>query len=71
MAQIVKIRQKSPEFPKKKRFEELPKKELPVRPLKISKANEEEQNNKRGRAGNVWPFSPTQKAKVIENGKRI
>lgn len=70
MAQIIKIQQKSPEIPKKKRFEELPKKESPVKPLKITKANKEE--NKRPRVGNFqMGINPYGKAKIIEDGRKI
>lgn len=70
MAQIIKIKQKSPEIPKKKRFTELPRKESPVKPLKISRAAEEE--NKRSRAGKVQMAPNLQgKPKIIEDGRKI
>ena len=70
MSQIVKIQQKSPEFPKKKRFDELPRKELPVKPLRISRAKEQE--NKRPRNGNFqMGVIPDKKAKIIEDGRKL
>lgn len=70
MAQVIKIKQKSPEIPKKKRFEELPKKELPVKPLRISRANNED-SRKKVRNGWVTPFKPTEKSKIIKDGRKI
>lgn len=70
MAQIVKIQRKSPEIPKKKRFEELPEKESMVKPLRITKSNKEE--NKRPRAGKVQMAPNLQgKPKIIEDGRKI
>lgn len=70
MAQIIKIQQKSPEIPKKKRFGELPEKESMVKPLRITKSNKEE--NKRPRAGKVQ-MAPNLKGKpkIIEDGRKI
>lgn len=70
MAQIIKIKRKSPEIPKKKRFEELPEKESMVKPLRIAKSNKEE-NRKKVRNGWVAPFKPTEKSKIIKDGRKI
>ena len=70
MAQIIKIKRKSPEIPKKKRFGELPEKESPVKPLRISGANKEE-TRKKVRNGWVTPFKPTEKSKIIKDGRKI
>lgn len=70
MAQIIKIKQKSPEIPKKKRFEELPEKESMVKPLRITKSNKEK--NKRPRNGNFqMGITPNKRAKIIEDGRKI
>ncbi|MBQ8132736.1 MAG: hypothetical protein IJ193_09625 [Bacilli bacterium] len=64
------IQQKNPDFPKKKRFEELPRKESPVKPLRITKANKEA--DKRPRAGKVQMAPNLQgKPKIIEDGRKI
>ena len=71
MAQIEKlIQRKKPDFPKKKRFDELPRKESLVTPLKISKA--EKEKDKRPRTGNVqMGINPYGKPKIIEDGRKL
>ena len=70
MAQIGKIQQKPIKIVKERTLTAIPKKSI-VKSLTEDREKKKEENNKRGRAGNVWPFGPTQKTKVIENGKRI